>query len=250
MKKLLVILILSLNLLACNDNTKAVTLSSEELRAKLEKSIPGLSKIDGLKKSVVQGIYQVNVGRNVFYITQNGEYGFFGNLIDLSTRDNLTQKAIQELSKIDWNKLPLELAIKNVIGNGKYQMAVFTDPDCPYCQMFEQKIIPNLKDTTIYTFMFPLPMHPNAKNDTKKIWCSKDRLTTWISWMRDKKALPTDISCDSTALDTVVKIGNEVVQVDATPTIILSNGQVLQGVIPVEQLTQSMKDAANVVSSK
>lgn len=240
MKKLLLALMLTTSLFACNSNSAK---SPDELKQELIKTIPGLTKIDAIEKSKVKGLDQVIVGRKVFYVTQDGKYLFFGNLIDIASKKSLTEEKTQELSKINWSQLPLDLAIKDVIGNGTHKIAVFSDPDCPYCQMFERQVVSQLKDATVYTFLFPLPIHPNAKLDATKIWCSKDKLATWTNWMRDKKALPSDISCDTSGLDKIYKAGNEVVQVEGTPTIILENGEILPGMLPADQLEAKMAAA-------
>ena len=243
MKKLLTALLVSSVLFGCNKNNDPKQLSVDEIKAKMVKSIPGLPADVKLNKSV-NGMYEVSVGRKVFYVSNDGKYVLFGNLIDIDSKENLTEKRVSELSKIDFSKLPLDLAIKSVNGSGKRTLVVFSDPDCPYCQMFEKQIAPNLTDTTIYTFMFPLSIHPNAKSDTSKIWCSKDRTKTWQDWMRNQKALPSDVNCDTKGLDKIVDIANNVVHLDATPTLILANGQILQGMLPPDQLMKEM-DAAS-----
>lgn len=245
MKKLLLTLLSAGFLCGCNNaQSPSNEQTPDQIKASLLKSIPGLTKIDSISKSQVSGIDEVVVGRKVFYVTSDGKYMFFGNLIDIASKKSLTEQRTQELSKINWNQLPLDLAIKNIIGTGKRQVAVFSDPDCPYCQMFERQVVSQLKDTTVYTFLFPLPIHPNAKSDATKIWCSKDRLVTWTAWMRDKKALPTNTSCDTSGMDKIYKVATDVVQVEGTPTIILSNGTLLPGMLPADQLMAQMDVAA------
>ncbi len=242
-KSILFALITSAALFGCNQQGASGGKSDEQLKAQLTKDIPGLSKVDAVNKSPIAGINEVVVGRKVFYVTNDGKYLLFGNIIDTATKKSLTEQRTQELSKIDWNKLPLDLAIKEVNGNGKHKIAVFSDPDCPYCQMFEKQVASQLTDTTIYTFLFPLAMHPNAKPHANQIWCSKNRTATWTAWMRDKTPLPTDESCDLSALDKVYKIGSELVGVEGTPTIVLANGQVVPGMLPADQLLAQMSEA-------
>ncbi len=224
---------------------KKQELTQEQIKINLKKIIPELPNDLKINKSPIENVYEVNVGRKIFYITNNGKYLVFGNIIDIDSKQNLTEKRIQELSKIDWNKLPLDKAIKIVNGNGSKKLAVFSDPECPYCKLFEKQVVSQLKDTTIYIFLFPLPMHANAKPDAARIWCSKDRAATWTKWMRDGVALPADTKCDTSALDDVYKFGTDIVQIDGTPTLILANGQVLPGALPAEQLMQAMDKSSS-----
>lgn len=267
MKKLLMALMASTLLFGCDINknsnnsnvssasAQAPAKSSEVLKAALEKQIPGINKIDSINPSPINGIDEVVVGRKVFYVTQDGKYLIFGNIVDPVLKKSLTEARANELSKIDWNKLPLDLAIKHVNGTGARKIAVFADPDCPYCKLFEKQVVPQLKNTTIYTFLFPLPMHPNAKSDSAKVWCSKNRDQVWIGWMQNNIPLPTNENCDTSGLDKIMKVGTDIVQVDGTPTLVLSNGQLIPGMVPADQLITQMEQAdgikpANASSAK
>lgn len=242
MKKILLGLIASAALVACNNSAtgSAASVTPDQIKADLVKQVPGLEKVDQVNKTDISGLYEVVVGRKIFYVSTDGKYALFGNLVDLSTKQSITEKRTQELSKVDFSKLPLDLAIKQVNGDGSRKIAVFTDPDCQYCKMFEKQVVPNLKDVTVYSFIFPLPIHPNAANDAKKIWCSKDRATTWANWMQKDTPLPTDMSCDTSALDKVMAIGKDVVGVEGTPTIIFEDGELMPGMLPADQLNAKL----------
>jgi len=253
MKNLLIVLVSTIMLFGCSKLAQIQASSNvktpDQIKAEILKDIPGIPKIDAVNKSPASGIYEITVGRKVFYATQDGKYLFFGNIIDPVTQKSLTDQRVLELSRIDWEQLPLNLAIKHVNGNGKRQLAVFADPDCPYCQMFEKQVVPQLTNTTVYTFLFPLPMHKNARSDSAKIWCSKDRTKAWTEWMDEQIPLPQNQSCDTSGLDKIFKVGTDLVQVDGTPTLILGNGQILPGAIPADQLIKQMDQASNGVTS-
>jgi len=244
MKKtsLIMALVLMAGLFGCQKD------ESKEIQAKLLKQIPGVTKIDSVKKTDINGLYEVAIGRKIFYATDDAKYVIFGNVIELSTKTNVTEKRMEDLSVVDFNKLPLDLAVKEVIGNGTARLVVFTDPNCPYCQMFEQKIASQLQDVTIYNFILALPSHPQSAIDIKKIWCSKDKGAVWVAWMRSKVALPADASCDTKALDKVMELANNEVKIEGTPTIILEDGHILQGAMPPEQLNQKLKEVHEKVS--
>ena len=227
-------------LIGCNASDHQ--LSTDEIKKKLLSEVPNITSIDSVNKTNIDNIYEVVVGRKIFYTTADAKYIIIGNIVDPVSKKSITDERMQKFSVIDWNKLPLDLAIKEVIGTGKYQLAVFSDPDCPYCQMFEKDIVSKLTDATVYTFLFPLSIHQNAKHDSQAIWCSADRANTWINWMRDKTPLPTDTSCDVSAIDKSMELGEKYVQVEGTPTIILSNGQILSGMLPADQLLEKMKE--------
>ena len=42
--------------------------------------------------------------------------------------------------RVDFAALPLADAVKDVRGNGARTLAIFSDPDCPYCLKLETEI--------------------------------------------------------------------------------------------------------------
>jgi len=242
MKKIILGLMLTASLVACNSNGGSASVSPDKLKADLVKQVPGLTQVDQVNPTKINGLYEVVVGRKIFYVSTDGKYAVFGNIVDLATKQSVTEQRMQDLAKVDFSKLPLDLAIKQVNGDGSRKIAVFTDPDCPYCKMFEKQVVPQLQNVTVYSFLFPLPIHPNAATHAKQIWCSKDRTATWAAWMQKDTALPTNTSCDTSGLDKVMKVGSETVQVDGTPTIVLSTGQILPGMVPADQLNAKLDE--------
>ncbi len=216
------------------------TKTPEQIKAQLQKEIPIMTNIESISNGPVAGLYELVVGRKVFYVSNDGKYLVFGNIVDIASKKSLTEERDMELNKIDWNKLPLDSAIKEVNGNGKRKIAVFSDPDCPYCKMFEKQTVPNLKDTTVYVFLFPLTqIHPNSEMHSKQIWCSKDRVKTFKAWMTEDKALPSNTMCDVTGLDKGIAAARDLAQVEATPTLVLSNGQIVAGALPANLLRRA-----------
>ena len=60
-----------------------------------------------------------------------------GDLVDTRTRTNITEARLAETNKIDFAKLPFENAVKVVKGTAARKIAVFSDPNCPYCKQLE-----------------------------------------------------------------------------------------------------------------
>ena len=98
---------------------------------------------------------------------------------------------------IPFDDLPLDLAVKRVKGKGERKMAIFTDPDCPFCKRIEGDLA-KVDNVTIYMFLFPIDsLHPKAADKAKRIWCSPDRIKAWDDYMQ-KGITPTAApSCDN-----------------------------------------------------
>ena len=152
------------------------------IRKNLAERLPNLPKIDEVSKSPVEGLYEVRLGHEVLYTDAEGGYLIQGQIIDTRARRNLTEERINKLTAIDFATLPLKDAIVYKVGNGKRKIAVFADPNCGYCKRFERDL-QAVKDVTVYTFVFPVPIGPDSDVKSRNIWCSKDRLKTWQDWM-------------------------------------------------------------------
>lgn len=242
MRKILLIWLL---VVLVTSNADSIT---DKIKLNLNTSLPEL-KIDQITPlSTVPGIYEVIAGHYVFYVDSSGRYAFLGNMVDLTTKQSLTKVRVEQLSVVDWNKLPLNIALQQVIGRGERKIVVFTDPDCPFCHRLEEDIIPKLNNVTVYYFLFPLEIHANAKNDAKKILCSETPDKTLIAWMRNYVALPSRTECRGAAnLATMIDVGKNVAAVQAVPAIILQNGKVLSGVVPADYLNQMIDEASPAV---
>ena len=112
---------------------------AQTLTAKLEQTYQGQNlKVQSVRNTPIAGLYEVVVsGNQVVYVDGSANYMLVGDLIDVNTRQSLTDERSAELNKIDFSSLPLDMAIKEVRGNGKLKVAVFSDPDCPFCKRLE-----------------------------------------------------------------------------------------------------------------
>lgn len=212
---------------------------SVTIKSNLKNNLPDLV-VDRIIPTQISGIYEVDSGRKVFYVDSTGNYAFIGNLLDLKNKTSLTEQRTDDLNKIDWQKLPTDIAITRIIGNGQNRIAIFTDPDCPFCKRLEQETISKLTNVKIYYYFFPLPIHANAADDSRKILCSENPESAMISFMAKSQSLPTkNIKCNNAAkLSKMQEIGNDLVQVNGTPTIILPNGKIISGLVPADYLSR------------
>jgi thiol:disulfide interchange protein DsbC len=113
-------------------------------------------------------------GKQVFYLTKDGAYMLAGaNLINRD-KVNLTKERYDEVNRVDVSRLPLQDAIEMKRGNGAKKLMLFTDVDCPYCRS-AYKWLKTQTNYTLYVFLLPLPMHPQAHEKSVQLLCAKDR---------------------------------------------------------------------------
>lgn len=225
---------LLLSMTACNAN--ASPNSIEQVKKAFTARFPS-RQVLSVSETPVKGVYEVVVkGKQIVYTDASAKYLFVGDLIDAEAKTSLTEKKMTELNRVDFNKLPFQYAIKEVRGNGARKLAVFTDPDCPYCKQLERESLPGITNVTIYTFLYPLAqLHPDAPHKARQIWCSKDRLATWTGFMRDGKELTGTDQCDTAALDKIEAMGEEL-GITGTPGLIFANGRLVPGAIAQDDI--------------
>ncbi|MDQ3267257.1 MAG: DsbC family protein, partial [Pseudomonadota bacterium] len=133
----------------------------------LQKNYPQLGKIDKTNKANILGLYEVVAQDQLFYTDEKAQYLFSGSIIDLKTMRNLTEERSRKLFAIDFNSLPLELAVKKVKGNGQRKMAYFSDPNCGFCQKLEAEL-KNVDNVTLYLFM--LSIFDGSDKKVQGVW--------------------------------------------------------------------------------
>jgi len=214
---------------------------TDKLKATLQARLPE-APIKGVNKAPFPGLFEVQIGNELAYTDATGDYLIAGDLIDTKTRSNLSEARRQDLNKVDFASLPLNDAVKVVKGNGARKMAVFSDPNCPYCRMLENTL-KSMNNVTVYTFLYPV-LSPDSVVKAKQIWCSTDRAKTWESWMVDRQAPTAAGTCDTSALDKNLALGHSM-NVSGTPTIILADGHRLPGAVSEAELEKALNAATH-----
>jgi len=186
-----------------------------------------------IRKAPLVGIYEVQMGDNIAYTDESGRYFLFGHLFDMQEQVDLTAKRKVEAKRTEFPAKFLDNAIKTVRGNGSRTVAIFSDPDCPYCKQLEGELA-RLDNVTIYTFMYPLDsIHPEAKAKAISVWCAPDREKAWAQAVFTG-TVTNLIACANPVNDNIV-LGSRL-GVTGTPTIIGFDGRVLRGAVPAEKL--------------
>jgi len=210
------------------------------IRSEIAKKFPK-ANVESVTKTSHLGLYEVVVDGQVIYTDENFSYLIDGSIIDTSSMTNVTAARQQELEEsklrklaFPFEQLPFEMAFKKVKGDGSRKIAVFSDPDCPYCKRLEKSFI-KLDNVTIYIFLYPLKeLHPKATDVARAIWCSPDRVKVWDDYMLKGVAPKAAGTCDN-PVDKIVEFGQSK-RISGTPTLFFVGGKRVPGAIPIEQI--------------
>jgi thiol:disulfide interchange protein DsbC len=212
------------------------------LEANIRKNIEprlGGAKIDSISETPYSGLYELRVGGDILYTDKKAEFLFIGQVYEAKTSKNLTRARIDELNKIKFADLPLNLALKQVKGDGKRVIAVFEDPNCGYCKRLRQPTLKDLNNVTIYTFMYNI-LSDDSFVKSKNIWCAPNRVKAWDDWMINGK-LPgaAPASCE-TPNDKIVELGHKL-NITGTPAIFFTDGTRIPGAVDLPTLEAKLQ---------
>jgi len=228
-----------LSVFACLTLATSVLADEASLKKTIEATYPKI-KIDSIAKTPFPGLYEIYVDGQIMYSDE--KFNFLiteGRLVNPKTKQDITSARLDELNRIDFATLPLDLAIKVVKGNGSRKLVVFSDPDCPYCKKLEQKELVNITDVTIYTFLFPLEqLHPDAANKSRAIWCSSDKVKAWQDWIINGQLPKTVNTCD-TPVEKTAYLARQL-RVTSTPTLFFEDGRRMLGAYPATEIEKGL----------
>lgn len=210
--------------------------SVDTVKYKLAQKYPKV-KIENLKTTEMKNVYSGTLDNQVVYVDEAAEHLFFGSMIRLKDQKNLTKDLVVSQNSIDFNQLPLQDAIKTVRGTGARKLAIFSDPNCPYCKTLEGNLS-QLKDVTIYTFMFPIKAQ--SIEPSKKVWCSFNKEYAWKSLIVDGQQPNVKADC-ANPIERNLQLGRSL-GVQGTPAIIFSNGLKVTGAYPAAEIQKIWKE--------
>lgn len=168
--------------------------------------------------------------KNILYVTKNMKYVFVGAVYDTTTLKNITSEKYQEINKVDISKIPLSDAITIKKGDGSKKLIMVSDPDCPFCKEAFKWLL-GQDNFTLYVFLSPIEaLHPQAKDKSVQILCSKDPVKAFKDVEEGKQLKEKQCEAGLKALAKHALV-SEVLQVTGTPTFVLGNGQKVDGFI-------------------
>ena len=214
-------------------SASAETKDEAQVRQMIQAQIGKEAKVDSVLKTPYSGLFEVRVGNDIFYTDRQAKYLFVGRVLDAKTMRDYTRERVEDVSRIKFSELPLDLALKQVKGNGKRVIAIFEDPNCGYCKRF-RKTLQEVDNITVYTFLYNILSEDSAVR-SKNVWCSKDRNKAWDDWMLHGKAAPEAPESCNTPNERVYQLGRKL-KVTGTPTIIFADGTRTAGALDVETL--------------
>ena len=209
------------------------------ISSKINAVLPEGMSVQSVKKSQIENLYIVDIGDlQPIYASKNGEFFFYGelyavngNMLLNTTKDeiNLKRKNILDAALTEDDFITFKS------DNEKHRVIIFTDVDCGYCRKFHNEIN-DFNDLGITVNYVAFPRSGLASDSYNKIvtaWCSTDAKDT-ITKM--KQGIDVQLSmCQDHPVEKHFLLGQKI-GITGTPAIIKSNGELLPGYLPPEEL--------------
>lgn len=216
--------------------TQTTLANIDTVKENIAQKYPNLH-INHLSATEVKGLYSGQLDDEVVYINEDAEYLIFGAMMRLKDKRNLTNDLMVKQNTVDFKSLPLNDAIKTVKGNGKRVLAVFSDPNCPYCKTLDANL-EQLDNVTIYTFMYPIKTQ--SVIPSKKVWCSPNKEYAWRNLIQKSQQATASSDCKN-PIERNLKLGNQL-GIQGTPAMIFSNGLKVTGAHSAENIEKIWKE--------
>ena len=136
-----------------------------------------------------------------------------------------------------FSELPLELAVKQVKGNGKRILVTFEDPNRGYCKRLI-KDLQKLDNITIYTFLYPI-LSADSLEKSKQVWCASDRAAAWSTMMTSGKPFTGRTDCDTSPVQKSFELGRRL-NITGTPTLFFADGERIPGAVPLDVIEKKL----------
>jgi len=214
----------------------ALAQDADAVKSSLRKKFPE-APIDAVRKIPYGNLYEVVGGGEIYYTDDKTTFLLVGTLVDVKTKENVTEVRQRQLNTVKFENLPLDSAFKIVRGNGSRKVAIFADPNCGYCKRFERDLL-GISDITVYMFLYPI-LASDSMDKSKQVWCSSDRGQAWIDMMTKNVPPKGDGKCDTAAIEKSLAFGKEK-RITGTPTIIFEDGERIPGAMPIAQFEKKI----------
>jgi len=209
------------------------------LKDKLEALLPGMV-VQTLEPLENTDLYEALVDGEIVYFSKDGRYVFQGDIIDIESRQNITENKRRGLKKEQIDSFNEADMIIFEPEKTKHTLTVFTDIDCGYCRKLHQQMSEyNALGIKVRYMAFPRSgLDSESFDKAVSVWCADDRKQA----MTDSKSGSSIKvnSCDNPIKDHFA--AGRRLGVTGTPALFLESGELLPGYIPPMRLIQILDE--------
>ncbi|MDV6315358.1 thioredoxin fold domain-containing protein [Idiomarina sp. HP20-50] len=189
----------------------------------------------------IDGYVRAVTNQGMFYVSKDGERLISGNVFDITGSEpkNLSEAAMAKV-RLKMLKGFTDDMIVYPAENEKYQVTVFTDTTCGYCQRLHENMDSyHAEGITIKYLAFPRGgMNSTGGQQLQTVWCSDDKKAAITAFKEDENYSGSS-SCSNPVAEHY-QLGKSF-GVTGTPAIVLPDGRLLPGAVPAARLAAEIR---------
>lgn len=209
------------------------------LKDKLEALLPGMI-VQSLEPLENTGLYEALVDGEIIYFSKDGRYVFQGDIIDIESRQNITENKRIGLKKevlASFNEADMIIFEPE---KTNHTLTVFTDIDCGYCRKLHQQMSEyNALGIKVRYMAFPRSgIDSESFDKAVNVWCADDRKQAMTD---SKSGANIKVNKCVNPIKNHFEAGRRL-GVTGTPALFLESGQLLPGYIPPMRLKKILDE--------
>lgn len=213
----------------------------EDAEARIRKQLTDVFsniEIRRIAESPIPGVYEVesNIPKSL-YVSSDGRYFVAGDIYEIDQgrvrnpgQERLEKRRVEALSQLSEKEMVI-FKPETV----KASITVFTDVDCGYCRKLHSEVDAlNQLGIQVNYLAFPREGIGSGTYDKMvSVWCSADPKAALTAAKRGQ-AIPPIANCENPVAKEY-ELGSEL-GVNGTPAIVLSDGKLIPGYLPADEL--------------
>lgn len=227
--------------------TASITAYAQQDYSAVEERIRSIApdaKSIAISETPIEGVLMVQISGEVVYLTQDGKFLIQGRVVNMDTREDLTESAKSEVRRELIAGIDTSKQITFSPEDPDYELTVFTDIDCGYCRKLHAQMDGyNEAGISIRYMAFPRAgIGSRSYEKAVSVWCAADQQDAMT---QAKMGSDPDLEqCDNPIAEQY-QLGMAL-GVTGTPAILTADGTLIPGYVPPEQLRERLDRMAEV----
>jgi len=213
---------------------------------RIRKLAPNVKSI-AISETPIEGILMVQVGGDIVYTTSDAKYLIQGRVVNMDTREDLTETAKSEVRRELIASVDATKQITFSPEEPDYELMVFTDIDCGYCR----KLHAQMEQYNEHGIAINYMAYPRAGIGSRSyekavsVWCAEDQQAALT--LAKLGGDPDPQQCENPIAEQY-QLGMAL-GVTGTPALLTADGTLIPGYVPPEQLRDRLDKMAGASSA-
>ena len=220
------------------------SMTRDEASKLLEGAVDNVLNVE---PSVVGGLWVVDIekgGRRwPVYIDFSKQFLISGQIIRLSSKENVTESRFLRQNPVDVSSIPLTNAV--VIGDAKAKRRIieFSDPECHFCGKLHEeakKVVAGHPDVAFFVKLYSRNNNPLTVEKVRSILCGKKDAAKLLDDAFAGRNLPKP-KCTTSAQEETARLAAQL-GLRGTPAMVLPDGRIVNGYRDAETILKLLEE--------